>query len=629
MINKTGTPSWNQQHFIRICAITNVVTWGLMLGQYIWYFSITGAIFIAVLGEFYIMCLGVVLSLFTWWFPRLHSRFLKGFAGIIHLVLLIAFLFLALLFNGPFGVPLFIIEVAIAFLNFMAFIEHVTSWKDSPSTPRHELRAIFPRAIKSAPAIAIAALGVLGLLSLNSFWMTITIRAPDDARTTSSYWGNPELNVTSWSATIKPVDNWTLQVTPARLNSTPAGYANGSLAYVEKVFFPANVSKNYADYLHGARSYPNGTMFLSEPLPTTATNASIRFQYVTNWNVLQMLGASNATVILNGFGGNYLNDPNPFHYIGDTNLFQLLDYWHVKFYGQISFLGLYSNVFNYLDVTPLAHLSLEWAMQWQQFQGVSFDSEQEEFPQPEANKPGYVPLFPGSSLPDSLSSIKQLWYWMNEQNETLFAQARAAYDAVFQHAIKLGKSVYIVLGPSDFSEYIDGDDDYHSNPAIPFSNRPNVLYAQMSYRDVDANQFALYRDCVESIKQLGNRGSSILMGWVNDKSSYYSPDATGFQNYVSDCLVAQAAGITEIFHAPIYKIQKQWGDDAILRLDQALNTAQKKTIVIRVMQFTNFFIWDFWKNFNRPFFYITVLCGFVTATLLEVSRSRKMKEYKA
>ncbi|HME54819.1 MAG TPA: hypothetical protein VKM55_21625 [Candidatus Lokiarchaeia archaeon] len=628
MIQKTGTPSWNKQHFIRISAITNVVTWGLMLGQYIWYFSITGAVFIAVLGEFYIMCLGVVLSLFTWWFPRLHSRFLKGFAGIIHLVLFLAFLFLALLFNGPFGVPLFIIEVGIAFLNFIAFIEHVTSWKDTVPFQNAGWRKNVSRVIKSGPAIAVACLAVFGLLSINSFWMTITIKAPDNAKTTSSYWGNPELNITSWSTSIMSINNRTLQITPAKLSSAPAEYANGSFAYVETVFLPVNLTKNYADYQNGARSYPNGTVFLSATLPNPLTIANITFDYVQNWNVLQMLGETNATVILNGFGG-YINDTDPFHHIKDTDLFQLLDYWHVKFYLQVDANDDYSHVFNYLSVTPLAHRALEWAMQWHEFQGISFDCEQESYPQPATNRPGYIPLFPGSLIPDSWSSIKQLWYWENEQNDTLFTLARAAYDEVFQHALALGKNVYIVLNPTDFSEYIDGDEDYHSNPAIPFSSRPNVFYAQMSYHDEDAHgQFALYRDCVESIKQLGNRGSSILTGWVSHGATYYTPDEAGFQNYVNDCLIAQAAGITEIFHAPLYGIQNQWGDDAILKLHQALNDAPKKSFVIQVIQFTNFFIWDLWKNFNRPFFYIIVLCGFVAATLLEVPHGRRIKQLK-
>lgn len=628
MLEKIRKSSWNKQHFIRLSAITNIVTWGLMLGQYIWYFSITGALFIAILGEFYIICLGFVLSIFTWWFPRLHSRFLKDFAGIIHLVLFLAFLFLALFFNGPFSVPLFIIEVGIAIINLLAFIEHVTSRKDLALIRGDNWRQIVSRAIRSGPAIAIASLVVFGFLSINSFWMTITIKAPDNAKTTSCYWGNPELNITSWSTTIIPISNWTLQITPAKLSSSPSEYANGSLAYVQTVFLPSNASTNYVDYLNDARSYPNGTVFLSAPLPSTSIAANITFDYVQNWDILQMLGATNATVILNGFGGDYLNDSNPFHNIKETNLFQLLDYWHVKFYGQVSFGGNYSYVFNYLNVTPLAYQSLEWAKQWQQFQGVSFDCEQEVYSQMSLNQPGYIPLFPGALIPDSLQSIKNYWYWMNEQNETLFAQARAAYEDVFRYALMLGKSIYIVLNPSDFSEYIDGDEDYHSNPAIPFTSFPNVLYAQMSYQDHNPNgQFSLYRDCVESIKQLGKRGSSILMGWVSEQSIYYSNDTAGFQHYVNDCLIAQAAGITEIFHAPLYNIQKQWGgDNVILRLHQALNEAPKKTLVIQVVQFTNFFFWDMWKNFNRPFFYIIVLCGFVSATLFEVHRSRKMKQ---
>nr|MDO8088052.1 hypothetical protein [Candidatus Sigynarchaeum springense] len=415
-----------------------------------------------------------------------------------------------------------------------------------------------------------------------------------------------------------PVDNYTLHVAPVDLPTPPASYGNGSLCYVVHVYQGGNLTKDYMDYMDGARSYPNGTIVLADPLPSTTVAVNVNFSYVQNWQVLQMLGNTNATVIVNWFGS-YVDDPNPFHHIRDTYYCQLFDHWHVNFFIQVDAFSEYSNVFNYLNVVPRADRTLDWGMQWQHFRGVSFDCEQEGYPMAAGSRPGSPPLFPGTLIPDEWGSWRQTWYWMNNVNETMFAQARAAYDGVYRHALALGKEVEIVLGPSDLSEYVDGDEDYHSNPAIPFTAMPNVRYSQMSYHDNDPNgQFALYRDCVEQLRQLGARGSGILTGWIHDEAKYYTPDEAGFQHYVDDCLVAQAAGITEIFHAPLYNIQHEWGDDAILRLHDALNNSVKKTFTIKVIQFTNYFFWDFWKNFNKPGLFIFLLCAFAASILIEV-----------
>jgi hypothetical protein len=613
------------EYFPRMSAIINLLVWGAMMAQYIWYFSLNGALFVAVLGEFYLICLGFVLSFVAFYFSRQKARFLKIIAVCIQLVFVLAFLFLALFFNGPFGVPLLIVEIGIAVINFLAFMGSIIGMKTVGAKPDHKPRRNAMHRLKYAPVIIISSLVVFGVASMNSFWIAIPIKAPDDMKTTSSFWGNPELNITTASTNVLPINNWTLLIAPASLSNPPLAYGNGSLAYVNQVFENGSTLKNHMNYTSGARSYPNGTVELSEPLSSMAFNATVVFSFVNNWPVLQMLGETNATVILNAFGS-YINNPDPFENIRSTFMFQLLDYWHVKFYLQVDANNDYSHVFNYLNITPLANQTLDWAMQWQQFQGVSFDCEQESYPQPASNRPGYIPLFPGSIIPDSWGDVKKLWYWMNAQNESLFAEARAAYENVFKHAFWLGKNIEVVLGPSDFSEYIDGDADYHSNPAIPFTSLPNVHYSQMSYHDIDPNgQFAIYRDCVESIRQLGSRGSSILLGWINSRASYYTPDEAGFQLYVNDCLLAQAAGMSEIFHAPLYNIQNIWGDAAILRLDQALNNATKQTFVIRPVQFTNFFIWDFWKNFNKPSLSILVFCGFAVAILVEMHAKKRMR----
>nr|MDO8111262.1 hypothetical protein [Candidatus Sigynarchaeota archaeon] len=617
--------------FIRASGITNILIWGLMAVQYLYFFAVSGALFTAIIGEFYVMCLGLVFSGFALFCFRKNTRLYTGIGNGIQFTNALVFLALALFFNGPFSILLFLVEIGLACFNILAVIEaSIVSKKltrNGASKPfTLQQRRQF---LRSGAMIVVICTAGLGVASMNSFWMTVTVQAPATARTTSSYWGGPTLLETPVTKETMPVNNWTLLITPGSIFNASSDFGNGSIARVETVYLPPDTVTNYMNYTKGARSYPNGTVTLSAPLPITTANVSITFTYIRNWPVLQMLGETNATVIENRFG-DYIYDADPFADIGSTYMFQLYDYWNVKFYLQVNAFGEYSHVFNYLNVVPRAIQALDWASSlWQQFLGVSFDCEQEEFPQSPLNRPGYIPLFPGSLIPDSWGGLKKYWYWLNEQNETLYAAARAAYEGVFQHALDIGKEVYVVLVPSDFSEYIDSDQDYHANPTLPFTTLPNVRYGQMSYHNDDpAGGFACYRDCVEQIQQLGSRGQSMLLGWISNDATYYTNNETGFQRYVDDCLIAQAAGITEIFHAPIYKLQEQFGDGVVVRLHDLLNEASKERYVIRVVQFTYPLLWDFWKNFNKPLLGL-IVCGTILAiSIVEIfskikARSRK------
>jgi hypothetical protein len=61
--------------------------------------------------------------------------------------------------------------------------------------------------------------------------------------------------------------------------------------------------------------------------------------------------------------------------------------------------------------------------------------------------------------------------------------------------------------------------------------------------------------------------------------------------------------MVEIFHAPIYRMQGKpgWGDDAILKLHQALNEDPKETFTIRVPpgEMNTNILYDVLKNWNR------------------------------
>jgi hypothetical protein len=136
----------------------------------------------------------------------------------------------------------------------------------------------------------------------------------------------------------------------------------------------------------------------------------------------------------------------------------------------------------------------------------------------------------------------------------------------------------------------------------PFSTNPDVLYGMMCYQDNNfkTGRYSVYRDCVNQITQLGDQGKTILLGWLAVGTKYYTDDEIGLQRYINDCKIAQAAGMVEIFHAPIYRMQNKWGDEAILRLHQALNEEPLEAIMIELplLQYNTNTLFDVVENLN-------------------------------
>jgi hypothetical protein len=110
----------------------------------------------------------------------------------------------------------------------------------------------------------------------------------------------------------------------------------------------------------------------------------------------------------------------------------------------------------------------------------------------------------------------------------------------------------------------------------------------------------VYQGCTDQINLLGDQGKSILLGWIANGTRYYTDDEVGFQRYVEDCKIAQASGMEEIYHAPIYRMQLKWGNEAIIRLHQALNEDPKKEFTISVPSgmVNEGMLSDFIKNMN-------------------------------
>nr|MDO8119300.1 hypothetical protein [Candidatus Sigynarchaeota archaeon] len=565
------------------------------------------------------------------------------------LLVFTAFLFFALFIylNGPFNVPAAIIFVTMLALNGISFTINTLMLANKGKRKQLARDDTFtfepidwtrthPRAKTAVLLISIFGFMFVGMGIYTNWNQVISVRAPDGFTTTSSYWGPPARAVANAISIITPDDTLTLSVHNGTLLTPPAGFINGSLAYVTNVTYN-NMSLNYCNYSAGAECYPNGTVRLSQPLPGVA-NITVTFTYVTNHKVFEYLNISQSTLIMNHHstgrqilaeknGYWYYND-NLFESIQDTYLYLILDYWGVKYYLNVHNGIDFPHVFNYKISVPLCYDVLDWfALQRSRgicthFQGISPDFESGDY-----DKLWWTnytscaePLFPGSLLPDIISESE--WYDHNSQNATLYAEATKAWEEVYDYASSLGYTSYIVFGGSTMMDVIDGDLDTTRLPMFPTPDNPDVRFGIMSYMDAQDNikggRYHQYKDCINQIAVYGDRGRSILTGWIAQGTSWYTDDELGLGRYIEDILVAQAAGMNEIFHAPIYRLQGKWGDDAILTVHQALNEWPKTTIrfAIPAWEYRSNYM-DAIKNFNHWWLSIPTLALIVGMVLFK------------
>lgn len=469
--------------------------------------------------------------------------------------------------------------------------------------------------------------GVLGLVTATgllagfSFGLRYTVHAPEDFQTRSSYWGPPALTLETSTRAVMPAAVDTIHVTNDSMSSPPPGYAPGFFAYATNLTREGG-SAGYLDYAAGTRSYPNGTIFLAAPLPDLAP-VNLTFAYIRNSAVIRALAAGNSTLVMN-YHGDFVYHP-PFARVSRTYLFQLLDYWGIDYYLDV-YNGIeFPHVFNYLDSIPLCYQTLNWAhAHCAHFRGISLDFESGSYAVP-PGRPGGAELFPGTLIPEEWGNFRDSWYHLNEQNQSLYAAARTAYEGVYQYAAFLGYQTYLIYG-GELLDLFDGDLDRSRIPIWPISE--TALYGKMSYHENDPEgRYRCWQDCRRQIRIFGDQGRSILLGWIQQGSAWYTDDEQGLERYLEDCRVAQAAGMTEIYHAPLYRLQRKWGDAAVLRLHQALNEEPKQAVSFRSPpgQFRLDALEDYLKNFNRPGVFSLVLLAialwilfFGTGGLLEI-----------
>ena len=597
----------------------------VIAAQYIGFPIAAGLMIYDYLFFTYLLCVFGFLSL-------MGSIFYKKFmVGIVNCHLLffnaLLFFFLWIFLNGPFNILIAILMMTMFLLNLVSGVlniiylsskrlQRIASGRERLFTSI-DLKRKYSRAKISMLFIVAFTMASLGVGSFYNFNSVIEVKAPEDFTTTSSYWGPPSLTLQDVTAGVTPFDNDTIYLSNSTINVTAPNFRNGTLSQVTSVTVAGFGSTNYCNYSQGARTYPNGTILLSQSLPIT-DNVSISFKYVLNNKLLEYLNIGNSTLIMNYHSSGHPLYPNGYWYyendffasIERTYLFQILDYWGIKYYLNVHNGIDFPHVFNNLETIPLCHDMLDW-FSYQgdqglcnQFQGISPDFEGGTYDKLfwDNYTTSAEPLFPGSLFPGLVSDSE--WFSLNSQNLTLYREAYEAWEGVYDRAESLGYSTYVVFQGDAMREVIDNDIDTTRLPTFPVTDNPTVRFGIMSYMDgadnLEGGRFRQYRDCKDQITIYGDRGRSILTGWIATGTSWYTDDELGLGRYIEDILICQAAGMNEIFHAPIYRMQAKWGDESILTVHQALNEWDKiehKIIVPRWDYRSNYM--DAIKNLNK------------------------------
>ena len=457
---------------------------------------------------------------------------------------------------------------------------------------------------------------VLFPLAMFDFGRVYTVQAPDSATTRSSFWGPPYYNSTTIATNITPVDADTLYIENASITSPLHNLRPGSIMYVNWVHNGSNTTVNYCDYLQGARSFPNGSVFLSQSLPSLS-NVSISFVYMRNVEVYEYLDQLGSRVIHSEGGGNrsWIESPNLFDNIDKTYGFLLMEYWNISYFINIAVEGyVFTNIYNYSPFTTRAIAMLDWINASRPHMdhciGIAYDLEPKEVKPPEMN-PDRPDI---GEYPENPLISEEKWIRLNEQNDEVLQAAKAAYFNVFDHANELGMGTYLTFVNYGMEDLAEGDIDY---TRLPLWRHPDVEYGMMSYQSKDSDAEAMWRIYAMNKNQqqyYGDQGYSLLTGWLTFDEEvhlpYYSNDQAGLDRYIRDIKLHQACGAKEVVHAPLWDLLLKWGGaDVMLEFDKALNTEPKEKFVFRAHPWGNFdtTMYDVAENYNKWWIAIPVL----------------------
>ncbi len=573
---------------------------------------------------------------------------------LIDFLCMVMYVYWGIVFAGPFARVLQMLFVTFLCIDIAAMAANVpilvASIRDGTLAASFALKGTGPAPARETSvrrkrgillAACVLASIMFGVLATFNFGYTYLVKAPDDATTRSSFWGPPRYERALVTGTIAPVNNATLLISNATLGTTHENLCNGSIMHVVNVTHSSAPGTNFCNYNAGAESYPNGTVFLSQQLPPG--NASISFYYMKNVKALAYLNQTGSRIIHAMWGGDGQNmswyeSPNAFHAITATCEFQLLEHWHIPYFINIG-LSNFPHVFNYIPYTERGKAMLEWinasTPRLDHCLGISFDFEKDNFTDPVANP--QRPDMGENPFPDVVGD--KGWFQRNEQSTEVLRAAKAAYFEVYDIAASMNRSVYVVYQYSALEDYAEGDIDI---TRLPIWTHPACEYGMMSYQDHHSGgeenaYWEIYRNTRNQLAVYGEQGTSILTGWIDANpasvySDYYTNDEAGFQRYVEHVKVHQACGISEIFHAALMSLQAKWGDEAILRVHEALNADPKETFTFQATPWSSFdeMLLDIVKNFNNPVlampFEAAIIFSLLAIPLLPASRPRNARE---
>lgn len=532
-------------------------------------------------------------------------------------------------FSGPWDRMLQVVLITFMGVNGSGILANITSGvrarrgKVSPARdPR--TRGKRQRAIGLTITGLLAFSAVFAVLATFDFFQVYVIKAPVGAMTRSSFWGPPNYNRTRVSAGILPINETRLEVTNASLSASQSNLRPGSFMYAASVVHPSTPGVNYCNYTAGARSFPNGTVLLSSQLPNLA-GVTIEFYYMENVHVMEYLVQANSRIITSNWGGNqsWIDSPNLFHAIETTYEYLLLEYWNISYWINIGVVGFeFPHVFNYSPFAARGLATLRWINasrpHLDHCLGISYDFEKGNAAQIVGTADNPDRPYMGENPFPCLTGDKG-WYESNEQSDAILEAARAAYFTGYDYAASVGLSVYVVYQHSAMFDYGEGDIDI---TRLPMWRHPACEYGMMSYMDGFKPKDALwpiYKNVRNQIAVYGDQGRTILNGWIDPDpasvySRYYTSDEAGFQRYIRDAKVHQACGIVEIFHGWLAGLQQKWGDEAILRLHEALNVDPKEEFTFQAKPWNNFDteLNDIVENFNKPWAGVVMLVIIVT-----------------
>ena len=553
-----------------------------------------------------------------------HHPFARTVAFILDFICMGLFTYWGFIFSGPFDIILQIVLLTLIFINISGMVLNIVLFGHGIKVRSFHLTLSdederitkLPQLRKKGLILTgflVASIFFAGLATIN-FGITYNVRAPDSFITRSSYWGPPSFNKTLVTSPITPINNNELLISNSSLGTNYQNLRPGALMYVDYVHHSSTPGVNYCNYSQGAQSYPNGTVFLSQALPSLL-NVEISFYYMLNVKAMEYLSQGESRIIHAFWGRNrtWYESADLFAAMDVTHEYLMMEYWNISYYINVQLNEYpFPHLFNYNSYSDLGTDVLDWIAlanpALDHCLGISYDFEKDdrvsETLNPDRQDMGENPF--------SWLVGDKGWYEYNEQNPEILNLAKDAYFSVYDLAESYGFGVYVVYQYSAIEDIAEGDIDW---TRLPVWKHPACEYGMMSYQSGlpdDEASWDIYKTTHNQMAVYGNQGETILTGWLDTNETYlkyYTNDLAGLNRYIRDIKIHQACGIKEIFHAPLFKLQEKWGDEAILQMHEALNSDPKEAYTFQAEPWGSFdtILNDIVENYNKVWIAIPVL----------------------